>query len=157
YGVLLLGQLAQAHGQEQEQELTSASDLAAALHMAPSVVSNLLKSFREHGLLESRRGAAGGYRLCRPPEQISLLTILAAIDGPVQLTDCAAVELASACEYEDVCTSRSPLLAVNQRIIDMLSDLTLDEIQRSDTAHAAGSSAQRSNPQPAAQPLDASD
>ncbi|RKY19136.1 MAG: SUF system Fe-S cluster assembly regulator, partial [Planctomycetota bacterium] len=70
YGVLLLGQLAQAHGQE--QELTSASDLAAALHMAPSVVSNLLKSFREHGLLESRRGASGGYRLCRPPEQISL-------------------------------------------------------------------------------------
>lgn len=130
YGVLLLGQLARSA----EDELTSASDLAATLHMPPSVVANLLKAFRERGLLESRRGASGGYRLCRDAQDVSLLEILSAVDGPVQLTDCAALELASACEYEDVCTSRSPLLAVNQRIIEMLEGITLAEIQHTAAA-----------------------
>ena len=119
--------------------LTSASDLAEALHMPRSVVSNLLKSFREAGILESRRGLHGGYRMTQAPEDISLLAVLRAIDGPVQLTDCAAFELdlATNCEYEDVCNSRSPLLDVNRRIIEMLDGMTLAELQRAPDSPAA--------------------
>lgn len=126
YGVLLLGHMARPSA----DGLASASGLATQLHMPQSVVSNLLKSFREHGLLESRRGLHGGYRLARPSAGISLLEILRAIDGPVHLTDCAAFELTGICEYEDVCASRSPLRAVNQRIVEMLAEITLEQIQR---------------------------
>lgn len=134
YGVLLLGHLSRS-----DEDLTSATDLANALHMPRTVVSNLLKSFREHGLLESRRGLHGGYRLSRAADDITLLEVLRAIDGPVQLTDCAIIDLANACEYEDVCASRSPLRAVNQRIVDMLQELTLASIQQPSSTLASRS------------------
>jgi len=129
YGVLLLG-----HFVRHEDALSSASELAEAYHMPRGVVANLLKAYCKAGLLESRRGLHGGYRLARPAAEISLLDVLSVIDGPVQLIDCAVLDLnaggahAGACGYEDVCPSRSPMRAVHQRIIDLLAGITLAEL-----------------------------
>jgi Rrf2 family protein len=129
YGVLLLGHFARHEG-----DLLSASELSEHYHMPRSVVANLLKAFREAGLLSSRRGLHGGYRLERSPDEISLLDVLAAIDGPVQLIDCAVADLATSCEYEEVCPSRSPMQAVNQRIVDLLAGMTLAELMKEPAA-----------------------
>ncbi len=126
YGVLLLG-----HFARQPEALMSTTDLAETYHMPRTVVANLLKEFCKAGLLESRRGLHGGYLLDRAPEEISLLDILSVVDGPVQLIDCAADDLGSvgeACEYEDVCLSRSPMVTVNRRIVEFLQGLTLAEL-----------------------------
>jgi len=133
YGVLLLG-----HFVRHEDTLSSASELAEAYHMPRGVVANLLKAFCKAGLLESRRGLHGGYRLARPGSEISLLEVLSVIDGPVQLIDCAVLDLAGAnaapnCGYEDVCPSRSPMRAVHQRIIDLLEGITLAELMHTNT------------------------
>lgn len=125
YGVLLLG-----HFARHADDLASTSELAEACHMPRPVVANLLKEFCKAGLLESRRGQHGGYRLARPAEEISLLDILSVIDGPVQLIDCAVLDLGAAgsCDYEDVCPSRSPMRAVHRRIIGVLQGVTLAEL-----------------------------
>jgi Rrf2 family protein len=129
YGVLLLG-----HFVRHEDAMSSASELAETYHMPRGVVANLLKAFCKAGLLESRRGLHGGYRLARPGTEISLLEVLSVIDGPVQLIDCAVLDVtgggtnAASCGYEDVCPSRSPMRAVNQRIIDLLEGITLAEL-----------------------------
>jgi Rrf2 family protein len=128
YGVLLLG-----HFARHEDSLTSTAELADTYHMPRPVVANLLKEFCKAGLLESRRGLHGGYRLARPAGEISLLEVLSVIDGPVQLIDCAVLDLSVAsgqCGYEDVCPSRSPMRAVHQRIIDLLDGISLGELIR---------------------------
>ena len=126
YGVLLLGHFVRHEGVQ-----ASASELAETFHMPRTLVANLLKSFREAGLLESRRGLKGGYLLARPADEISLLDVLGVIDGPVRLTDCALLEAdleTEACDYEDVCTSRSPMLKVHRQIMELLSGITLGEL-----------------------------
>jgi len=126
YGVLLLGHFAQ-----HEHALASTSELAETYHMPRPVVANLLKEFTKAGLLESRRGLHGGYRLAHPATDISLLDVLSVIDGPVQLIDCAVLDIAGAssqCGYEDVCPSRSPMRAVHRRIIDLLDGISLSEL-----------------------------
>ncbi len=126
YGVLVLG-----HFARNADLLASASELAEAFHMPKTVVANLLKAFREAGFLGSRRGLHGGYHMIRSPESISLLDILKAIDGPVQLTDCALEGIGGLpssqeqCDYEDVCGSRSPMQAVNQKILHLLDSTSL--------------------------------
>lgn len=131
YGVLLLGHFARHPG-----DLTSAAELSEAYHMPAAVVRNLLKAFGRAGLLESRRGQHGGYRLAAEPSQVSLLDILGVVDGPVQLIDCALDELGSVgqgCEYEDVCLSRSPMVGVHKRIVAFLGDITLAELITDDS------------------------
>jgi len=123
YGVLLLG-----HFTQHEDSLTSAAELAAVYHMPRPVVANLLKSFREAGLLTSQRGQNGGYRLARSPDDISLAEVLGVIDGPVQLIECAVGDIATACDYEDVCPSRSPMRAVNRRIVALLEGISLADL-----------------------------
>jgi Rrf2 family protein len=126
YGVLLLG-----HFARNELSMASASDLAGIFHMPRAVVANLLKEFGKAGLLESRRGLHGGYMLARDPTDISLFEILSVVDGPVRLIDCATADddskadASSACEYEDVCHSRNPLVSVNRQIIGFLEDISL--------------------------------
>ena len=134
YGVLLLG-----HFTQHEAALASAAELSETYHLPQTVVANLLKAFREAGLLRSRRGLHGGYRLDRSPAEISLLDVLRAIEGPVQLIDCA-VDSAGVgnCDYEDVCPSRSPMQAVNQRIVDLLDGISLDELMKTTHPLPAG-------------------
>ena len=124
YGVLLLAHLAR----QEQGHLASATEMSEATHMPKPVVANLLKAFRESGLLDSRRGLHGGYWLVRAPETISLLDVLSAIDGPVQLTDCAVADLATSCDYEDVCLSRSPMQNIHQQIVDLLANTKLTEL-----------------------------
>ncbi|MGQ0554086.1 MAG: RrF2 family transcriptional regulator [Planctomycetota bacterium] len=143
YGVLLLGHFARAEGAQ-----SSTTELAELYHLPKPVVANLLKEFGRAGLLTSRRGLHGGYRLARDPKEISLLDVLSALEGPVRLIECAADELleslprdaaghadghaaghtGSSCCYEDVCPSRSPMQGVHRRIIDLLRSITLAEL-----------------------------
>jgi FeS assembly SUF system regulator len=136
YGVLLLGHLA-----HNDDGLASSAELAETFHMPRPLVANLLKEFSRAGLLESRRGLHGGYRLARPATEISLLDVLNVIDGPVQLIECAADELVQACGYEDVCPSRSPMQSVHRRIVKLLEGITLSELMQngSDTTPTAPS------------------
>jgi Rrf2 family protein len=124
YGVLLLG-----HFARHEDALASATELAETYHMPRTVVANLLKEFTKAGLLESRRGLHGGYRLARAASAISLLDVLNAVEGPLQLIDCAGEDVAApACGYEDVCPSRSPMRSVHRRIVALLEGITLSEL-----------------------------
>jgi len=50
----------------------------------------ILVQLRDHGLVESRRGAQGGYRLMRDPDQISVADVIRIVDGPLALTPCAS-------------------------------------------------------------------
>lgn len=62
------------------------SRLAAQGQMPERFLLQVLRSLVTHGILQSTRGVDGGYHLHRPPEDISLLDIIEAIDGPLGAT-----------------------------------------------------------------------
>jgi Rrf2 family protein len=59
------------------------SRLASAGQMPERFLLQILRSLVTHGILASTRGVEGGYTLDRPAEQISLLDVIEAIDGPL--------------------------------------------------------------------------
>ena len=58
------------------------SQLAAEGRMPERFLLQVLRNLVTHGILRSTRGVDGGYSLVRPPEQISLLEVIEAIEGP---------------------------------------------------------------------------
>jgi len=66
-------------------------DIAASESIPRKFLEAILVELRDHGLVESRRGALGGHRLARAPDFISLADIIRVIDGPLALTPCASV------------------------------------------------------------------
>ncbi len=124
YGVLLLSHMAR-----DEQAVHNARDLAASSELPLPTVSKVLKTLGRAGLLLSHRGAHGGFTLARPAQQISVAQIIAAIEGPIALTDCSGA-CAERCELEAVCTVRGNWRRINQVVHDALQALSLFDMAR---------------------------
>jgi Rrf2 family protein len=57
--------------------------IAERQHLPVRYAENLLVDLRRAGLVQSQRGSSGGYRLARPPEQITIGDVMRAIEGPL--------------------------------------------------------------------------
>jgi FeS assembly SUF system regulator len=122
YGIVLMTQLA-ACG---DREPRNARQVAAEAGLPLPVVRKILKVLTREGLLASHRGSKGGYSLARPPEQISAAEMIAALDGPISLTDCAT--RSGVCEQEESCQVREPWKRINAVVNHALASVTLAEL-----------------------------
>jgi FeS assembly SUF system regulator len=104
----------------------SAADLAERAHLEAPTVSKILKPLAQAGLVESFRGASGGYRLARAADTISLIEIVEAIEGKLSMTECSVHK--GACGIEDHCGIRANWRHVNDVVADALRNVTLAQM-----------------------------
>jgi FeS assembly SUF system regulator len=126
YGTVLLAHLA-----AKQDAVCSAADVANATGIAVPTVSKLFKSLGRSGLVTSTRGSNGGYQLARDPQDISAADIIDALEGPVSITECSAID--SQCEHEDVCSVGGAWQKVNIAIRRALDDVTLSDLLRTNS------------------------
>lgn len=108
------------------ERVHNATELAERAHLELPTVSKLLKTLAQAGLVEGFRGSAGGYRLAKPPAQISLIQIVEAIEGPLGMTECSGEH--SNCEHETRCGVRSKWLRINDVVANALRGVSLAEM-----------------------------
>lgn len=139
YGILLLSHFAR----RTDRVVLNAKDLAGQTRIPLPMVGKILKTLAHGGLLESHRGARGGYALARAPEQISLTQVISAIEGPVSLTECG--EGPGVCSLELLCPIQSNWMRINEALRQALSGVTLADIARPGhwTATISGTSARQ--------------
>jgi FeS assembly SUF system regulator len=126
YAVVVMARLAH-DGALPDGQVQTAPGLALATGIAEPTVAKVLKILGHAGLVEGLRGARGGYRLTRRPEQVPLSEVIVAIDGPIALTACVDGGL-GACEAEGVCAVRGRWDPVNEAIRQALSGITLADL-----------------------------
>jgi len=122
YGVVLAGHMA-----VRPEAFYNAVDLAAATQLPPPTVSKVLVALARAGVLVSHRGARGGYRLSRPPQEISAAEIVMALDGPIAMTVCIE-HGEGACEVENSCPSRRGWARINAAIRRALEEVSLADL-----------------------------
>ena len=72
-----------------EQEAVSIQSIAGRQNISVSYLEQLMAKLKRAGLVESTRGACGGYRLGRPAEEISVGDILRVLEGGLEAAQCA--------------------------------------------------------------------
>jgi len=122
YGLVLAAELAR----EPAGATRTARELAEHVKLPFPVVGKVLKHLAREGILISHRGAKGGYGLARPPREISVGKIIAALEGPVALTECGYAP--GRCDHEPVCTIRAPWEKINRTIAQTLDRVTLADL-----------------------------
>jgi FeS assembly SUF system regulator len=123
YGTAVMTSLAQP-----PHRLQSAAEIAADLGLALPTVSKILKALVQHGLLISHRGAKGGYSLAAAPEAITVAQIIAAIEGPIALTECS--DTAKLCDQESLCSVRGTWHRINKAVLTALQQVSLADLAR---------------------------
>ena len=122
YGIVLMTQLATRPG-----VLVTAPDMALVSGIPVPTASKLLKTLAGAGLLDSHRGVKGGYALTRPADEIPVLEIIRAVDGPVGLTECT-VEDEGGCRLEALCPTRTNWRRINDAVLNALEGITLADM-----------------------------
>ena len=114
----------------------SAREIADRFELPASLLMNILKELGSAGLLTSTRGSNGGYELAVEPRAVSLMDVVAAIEGPVRMTTCCRTEPAEAsdptivepCSLEDRCPIREPIHRLHHQIQRFLAHVTLADL-----------------------------
>ena len=94
--------------------------------MEVPTASKVLKLLAGSGLLESFRGASGGYRVTRRAGDISVAEVIAAIEGPIAMTECSVEE--GLCSQEERCELRSNWQRISVAVADALHRVSLAEM-----------------------------
>lgn len=128
YGTVVMTTLAR-----HPERLRNAADLAAETHIAAPTVSKLLKALAHSGLVDSVRGAHGGYRLARTAISIPMSEIISILEGPIAMTECAVHD--GKCGIESDCDVRGNWQLINQAILGALENVTLADMIRPLSVH----------------------
>jgi Rrf2 family transcriptional regulator, cysteine metabolism repressor len=133
YGIRVMAHLARRNGAEP----ISLGSIADAEGLPLAYLEHLVQRLRKAELLESRRGAHGGYSLSRPAEQITMAEIVEALEGEIAPIECitASPDGSLVCVREgepghDPCPTKLLWTRVQGSIVRTLNDITLAELIR---------------------------
>ncbi|ARW16474.1 SUF system Fe-S cluster assembly regulator [Komagataeibacter europaeus] len=110
----------------QKEEVTTSPVLSRSTGIPEPTVAKVLKILATQGIVTSQRGARGGYRLAYPLEEISIATVIQAIDGPISLTTCVD---GGDCDARSTCGLGGQWDMVNAAIRNALSAITLADMK----------------------------
>ncbi len=101
-------------------------DIAKAEEISEKYLSQIIIPLRSAGLVNSLRGAHGGYTLSRPPEKITIKDIVEVLEGGFDLVSCT--EDASSCSRVSLCVTRGIWSDLGKKISQTLKATTLEDL-----------------------------
>jgi Rrf2 family protein len=127
YGVRAMVALAKRHGTGPVSITVIAQDSSIPY----AYLEQLIAPLKRAGLVESRRGAAGGYLLTKPPADMRVGEIFRAMEGPIAPMDCVSEDLSmQTCPLIPNCETRPVWEQVRDSIANTLDSMTLADLIR---------------------------
>jgi Rrf2 family protein len=120
YGVRIMVELALNYGRGP----VFLKDISRRQSISEKYLSLIIIPLRGVGLVNSSRGAYGGYSLAKEPSQITMKEIVDVLEGNCSLVDC--VKNPSACSRVPLCASHDIWAMVGNRISETLNSITLE-------------------------------
>jgi Rrf2 family protein len=125
-------------------EVASAHRLARERELAEPLLRKLLQKLVKAGLVESVQGVKGGFRLARPPAEISVLEAAEAVQGKLAINRCFLGE--NVCVNQGHCPLSDRLVAVQAHLVEFFSGITLADLLAQPGKRRAGGRTQRAAP-----------
>lgn len=125
YGLRAMVELARAYGTGP----LALAEIARTQGVSEGYLEQLIASLRRAGLVVATRGVKGGYTLAASPASVTAGRIIRALEGPLDLIECATEYGAeSSCQRETACGSRRLWLRLRDSIVDVLDSTTLADL-----------------------------
>lgn len=111
----------------------SAREISERYRVPRRLLAEVLKDLSRAALVESQRGAAGGYVLARSADDISVGQVVAALEGAPSVSGCENLGAAHGgeCDLEPDCPIRSPLQVIREGIWGLMEETSLRTLVRS--------------------------
>ncbi|MBR3396356.1 MAG: Rrf2 family transcriptional regulator [Lachnospiraceae bacterium] len=124
YGLRALIDLAAHEG----RDTVSIASISSRQNISEAYLEQLMRSLRKAGLIESVRGAGGGYRLAKNAEEISVGDALRALEGDLKAVNCPAFYSDEGCAGADRCVTKTVWKRVNDAIEQTVDSIMISEL-----------------------------
>ena len=128
YGIRVMAHLARRNGSQP----ISLGSIADAEGLPLAYLEHLVQRLRKAELVESRRGAHGGYTLARPAAEITMAEVVSALEGDIAPIECITADadgvLTCAREGAEPCPTKLLWTRVQGSIVRTLNEMTLDDL-----------------------------
>lgn len=112
-------------------EAASVSSIAARQFISENYLEKLIAMLKKAGIVNSLRGAQGGYVLAKPAEEISVGEVLRALEGDLNPVDCAEIDGSGEfCEGADTCVAKFVWKRISDSINQAVDNLMIAELAR---------------------------
>jgi Rrf2 family transcriptional regulator, cysteine metabolism repressor len=139
YGVRLMVEL----GRQGGERPVSLGAIAEGENLPLSYLEHLVAKLRKAGLVESRRGAHGGYRLARPAVEIDMHEVVVALEGAIAPMECfhpdpeGKVSCSHEADGDQACATKLLWTRVHGGVAKALTGTTLAELVEFAEGHSA--------------------
>lgn len=127
YSVTALYELALRYGEGP----VSLKSVAQSQGLSENYLEQLMVPLRRAGIVQSIRGAQGGYMLAKSPAEITISSIIIAVEGPIAVVDCLLADVDAAeqkCSKACACVTRGIWEKVCDSITEVLESITLQTL-----------------------------
>ncbi|NLI66756.1 MAG: Rrf2 family transcriptional regulator [Tissierellia bacterium] len=132
YGLMAMFQLALEYGKGP----IPLKNVANEQGLSESYLEQLFSTLRKDGLINSVRGAQGGYMLALEPSEITVGQVLRSLEGDLSPADCVGNDSASDCSKEYGCATKLVLMEIKNSIDQVIDSISLknmvDEVEKQD-------------------------
>jgi len=125
-------------GDQQEGKCSSLAEIAKHQGVPKKFLEKIIQDLVRGGLIQSKRGPAGGYRLARAAEAISFCDVIEAIEGPISVNAC--LDHALGCDQIPRCTMIGVWSEVQRSVTEVLSRTTIAALRQPACRDLLGSS-----------------
>ncbi len=122
YGLRAILEIAKSYGFSPAKR----KDIATRQGISDSYLENILIVLKNRKIIETSRGVNGGYVLCRDPGSISVLEVVEALEGPLDIVEC--VSAVDACEKAEICSARTVWKELSDTWKSVLGKLSLQDL-----------------------------
>jgi len=102
------------------------SEIAEAAEVPQTFLAKILQSFAKIGIVNSYRGAGGGFVLGRPASRITLREVVEAVEGPILPNRCLIGS--GTCDRDGTCGVHPVWRQVQQRVVEVLDGVTIEDL-----------------------------
>lgn len=117
-------------GVNYDQPVVRIQTISEQQNIPKRFLEQILNDLKSAGVVESRRGVAGGYRLARRPEEITLAVIIRHIEGALAPVSCVSESYYEKCTCPDEsrCAIRSVMKEVREAVVKIVERTTIAEL-----------------------------
>ncbi|NBV22473.1 MAG: Rrf2 family transcriptional regulator [Proteobacteria bacterium] len=117
-------------GLQQDEAVLSIQTISDQQNIPKRFLEQILNDLKSLGVVSSKRGIAGGYRLARPAQFITLASVVRHIEGPLAPVSCVSERFYERCSCPDEarCAIRSVMKDVREAIVKILENVTLEQL-----------------------------
>ncbi len=122
YGLRAVIEIAKSYGSYPAKR----KNIASSQGISDSYLENILINLKNNRIIDTARGVNGGYVLSRAPQDITLLEIVNALEGPLDLVECVGSK--AACAKTETCIARSVWKELSDSLKSILGNITLQDV-----------------------------